>query len=306
MNIRDLLPFLKLCLDFLNKKEKISTFFIAYLLLFSSILEMLSLISIMPFIAFIINPKVIFEHNLYQSFEKIFGVFNESELVFIFGFGAILLLLFSLFLSFYIQHYVRIFVVKCQNRLTEDIINETIVAPYIWFLNQNSTSKTHYLQNDILMWAQYGLLKIMQMMGSITLLFVASITFLFISPLIGILIIFFVLFCSFLILNFTKSKISKFAEIKRNSSTGSITSLNQIFRGIKDIRVSKSEDYFKKKYLNNFYVYGSSGIKLNFFQNISPIIIMALGQTGIIIIAIILWASNYSGSEIASIMAISF
>ena len=154
------------------------------------------------------------------------------------------------------------------------------------------------------MWAQYGLLKIMQMMGSITLLFVASITFLFISPLIGILIIFFVLFCSFLILNFTKSKISKFAEIKRNSSTGSITSLNQIFRGIKDIRVSKSEDYFKKQYLNNFYVYGSSGIKLNFFQNISPIIIMALGQTGIIIIAIILWASNYSGSEIASIMAI--
>ena len=142
MNIRDLLPFLKLCLDFLNKKEKNQHFFIAYLLLFfSSILEMLSLISIMPFIAFIINPKVIFEHNLYQSFEKkIFGVFNESELVFIFGFGAILLLLFSLFLSFYIQHYVRIFVVKCQNRLTEDIINETIVAPYIWF-NQNSTSK---------------------------------------------------------------------------------------------------------------------------------------------------------------------
>ena len=61
----------------------------------------------MPFIVFNINPKVIFEHNLNKVSKKFFVVFNESELVFIFGFGAILLLLFSFF-GFYIQHYVRI------------------------------------------------------------------------------------------------------------------------------------------------------------------------------------------------------
>ena len=62
---------------------------------------------------FIINPQIILKHKYYKTFEEIFGSFKEEQLIYIFASVAILLLLFSLFTSFFIQHYVRVFVVDC-------------------------------------------------------------------------------------------------------------------------------------------------------------------------------------------------
>ena len=193
--------------------------------------------------------------------------------------------------------------VKCQNRLAKKIVEECTTAPYLWFLEQNSVSKPHYLQTDILMWANDGLLRIMQMIGSITLLIIASFTLLYISFLTGILGVIILLFLSLIIINLTRSPISKMSDLRRTSSTSSLSALSQIFRGIKDIRLNNSENYFKKIFLHFFSLYGYSGYKLRFFQNISPVIIMALGQSCLIVISLTLWYSDYSGAEIASLMA---
>ena len=93
------------------------------------------------------------------------------------------------------------------------------------------------------------------------------------------------------------------SDLRRTSSTSSLSALSQIFRGIKDIRINNSENYFKKNFLQFFSLYGYSGYKLRLFQNISPVIIMALGQSCLIVISLTLWFSNYSGAEIASLMA---
>ena len=109
-------------------------------------------------------------------------------------------------------------------------------APYLWFVDQNSSSKTHFLQTDILMWANDGILRIMQMIGSITLLATASITLLYISPIIGVIGILIVLLFSILIISLTKSKISSFSEIRRISNTKSLTIFNQILEGLKILK----------------------------------------------------------------------
>ena len=169
IKLKETLPFIKSCLVFLDRKEKIKAILIAYLLLFSSLLEMIALVAIMPFVSLIIDPKVIMEKDYYKIIENIIGKYELNNLIIIFALSSLLLLIISLFTSFFIQHYVRIFVVKCQNRLAKKIVEECTTAPYLWFVEQNSVSKPHYLQTDILMWANDGLLRIMQMIGSITL-----------------------------------------------------------------------------------------------------------------------------------------
>ena len=154
IKLKETLPFIKSCLVFLDRKEKIKAVLIAYLLLFSSLLEMIALVAIMPFVSLIIDPKVIMEKDYYKIIENIIGKYELNNLIIIFALSSLLLLIISLFTSFFIQHYVRIFVVKCQNRLAKQIVEECVTAPYPWFLEQNSVSKPHYLQTDILMWAK--------------------------------------------------------------------------------------------------------------------------------------------------------
>lgn len=303
IKLKETLPFIKSCLTFLDRKEKIKAVLIAYLLLFSSLLEMLALVAIMPFVSLIIDPNVITGKDYFKIIENVIGKYEIDNLIIIFALISISLLIISLFSSFFIQHYVRIFVVKCQNRLAAKIVHECISAPYLWFLEQNSVSKPHYLQTDILMWANDGLLRIMQMIGSITLLIIASLTLLYISFSTGIIGIIVLVFLSLIVLNITRPYISNMSELRRTSNTSSLSALSQIFRGIKDIRLNNSENYFKDKFLHFFSLYGYSGYKLRLFQNISPVIIMALGQSCLIIISLFLWFSNYSGAEIASIMA---
>ena len=184
----------------------------------------------------------------------------------------------SLVASFLIQHYVRLFVVRCQNRLANRLVEDFITAPYTWFLQQNSVSKPHFAQTDVLMWANDGILRIMQMIGSTTLLLVASIVLIFISLETGIIGLFLVLLFSILIMTFTRAPISRLSEVRRTSNTTALSSLSQIFRGIKDVRINNSEFFFKRNFLDAFSIYGFSGANLRFFQNISPAAIMALGQ----------------------------
>lgn len=296
-------PFIKTCLKFLNTQEKIKAFLISYLLLFSSVLEMLALLFIMPFVSLIIDPKVVLEKDFYKILENFIGKQEIDNLIIIFATSSLIFLIISLFSSFLIQHYVRLFVVKCQNRLAKKIVIDCINAPYLWFLEQNSVTKPHYLQTDILMWANDGILRIMHMIGSITLLVVASITLIYVSFLTGIFGLVLVLGLSLVIVNLTRAPISDLSDLRRISNTSSLSTFSQIFKGIKDIRMNSSEKFFVDSFLKNFSIYGLSGAKLRLFQNIAPVVIMALGQVCLILISLSLWFSKFTGAEIASLMA---
>lgn len=294
---------IKNCISFLSPKEKIKVLIFGYFLLLASLLEMCALLAIMPLVSFIIDPDIIMKKEEYHFVSQYLMNFKNSEIIMIFSISSIMLLAFSLSSSFYIQHRVRIFIVNCQNRLASELISKCIEAPYTWYLKRNSTKTSHLIQTDVLYWANDGMLRIMQMIGSLSLLIVGSISLVLVSPGIGLLGFLIISIIGYLVIISTRKPIFNLSAIRRKSHANSLDAFSLIFKGIKDIRINSKEQFFINNFLKYFSSYGKSGVKLRLFQNFSPLIMIFLGQSGIILIAVSLWFKGISSSEIASTMA---
>ena len=68
-------------------------------------------------------------------------------------------------------------------------------------------------------------------------------------------------------------------------------------------KINSKEIFFIENLLKFFKIYGFSGVELRLIQNISPLIMIILGQGGIILVAVLLWFQGIPSSDIASKMA---
>ena len=264
---------------------------------------MLALLTIMPLVSFIVDPNILLKEQNYQFIVKYIDDLKDSQVILIFASASIILLTLSLFTSFYIQHRVRIFIVTCQNRLLQKIVEDCIEAPYTWYLKSKPTKTSYLIQTDVLYWANDGMLRIMHIIGSVSLLFVGTISLIIVSPLIGVFGFLIIILIGYFLINYTRKPITNLSSIRRNSNADSLNAFSLIFKGIKDIKINSKEIFFIENLLKFFKIYGFSGVRLRLIQNISPLIMIILGQGGIILVAVLLWFQGIPSSDIASKMA---
>ena len=109
------------------------------------------------------------------------------------------------------------------------IVEDCIEAPYTWYLK--SKPKTSYLiQTDVLYWANDGMLRIMYIMGSVSLLFVGTISLIIVSPLIGVFGFLIIILIGYFLINYTRKPITNLSSIRRNSNADSLNAFSLIFK----------------------------------------------------------------------------
>ena len=106
-----------------------------------AMLEMIGVVSIMPFMAVLMNPDLIDTNNLLNAFfnsSNIFDIETKEQFLFFLGIIVFLLLVVSLtfkFLTFYIQlRFTSTLNYSLAKRLVEGYLHQ----PYSWFLNRHS------------------------------------------------------------------------------------------------------------------------------------------------------------------------
>ena len=104
-NFTDTWPIIKLCFNLLDHREKIKVILIAYLLLFSSCLEMIAIMGVMPFVALVIEPNTLIENDVFKNFKFLTNNYTVHDLIIFFSIFSLFLLMLSLVASFLIQHY---------------------------------------------------------------------------------------------------------------------------------------------------------------------------------------------------------
>ncbi len=288
----------------LTPKERWLTTGVAVLLLLGSLLETLAMVGVMPLISIIVEPNLIETSVPLGILFDLLGQPTFDAFVVLMATGAVGLMFFSMGVNLYVQNTVRLFVVWCQNRLARDMISSTINAPYIWFSTKNSSTESHYLFTDILMWANDSILRSIQVAGNASLLLASAGVLLVAAPLAGIGGLAAIAILAFVVLKLTQSRISRLSRERRQSGAQTLAAANQIIAGIKDIKLSSREGFFSGLFLKSFGKYGSSGVQLRFVQHVPPMVILFLGQSGLVAIVLALWGTGSSSGEIAAQMAL--
>jgi ATP-binding cassette, subfamily B, bacterial PglK len=300
-NWRQLVP---AAFGLLTRREKRRAIAIAMLLMLSHFLDSIALAGIMPLVGVVVEPELLKTHEGMRWLHQAMGEPALSQFITWLAMGAILLIVLGKVGQFIMQDRVRRFVVSCQNRMSREIMARILAAPYEWHLKRNAAVSAHHISTDILMWANDAILRTLNAVGYAFLLLTSMGILVYCAPWAGLLGMAGVGAVAALLLHWVNGPLLRFNEQRRLTSARFTASANQIFTGIKDIKLSGREASFMGFYSKYFGEYGRSGVVLRFIQALPPMVMILLGQSALVLMVLILWHGGGSGGEISAQMAL--
>ena len=188
----------KKILFLLKPKEKRSALILLVMVIFMGLVEVVGVLSIMPFIVVLSNPEVIETNNILKNtyeISKLFGVKSINNFLIFLGVGVFSVLTFSLLfkaLTLYAQiRYSTMREFSLAKRLVENYLHQ----PYAWFLNRNSSEIGKNILNEVSFVVGNGIKPLIELISqSIIVVFLIAMLIIVdpkISLIIGILFIIF-------------------------------------------------------------------------------------------------------------------
>lgn len=243
----------KKILKILPTKIKKKLYIFIFLLLIASFFELLSISLLIPFAEIIINgnTSVDFINDLLIIYSDKFS--QNQILVYSLLFIITLFLIKTLYLISF-SYWTNKFSQNTYKILSEKILEKYLNKEYLFFINHKSSD---LIRNIIIETKN---------VSAVIFCYLKIVVELFIFVSIGILIlivdfrtsmalIIFFLFFTFIYYIFTKKLIFNYGLIRQKSSAQQLKNLQEIFGSIKDIKLKKSENFFKNffvKYMKRF------------------------------------------------------
>lgn len=227
---------------FTNNIKK-SLFFLIFLLLLSSIFELLSLAVIPAYISYIISG----EFNFLKISDDNFGASGSLLLKNFFIFIILIVFLVKAFFLFFLNYFELRLLKKIKLVISYSLMGKYLNSDYVFFINNNSS----ILSNNLITETNNSvnlIQSIITMCKEIILLIVVFVLLFIYKPVLSIFILLSLIFAAIFFYLFT-FKILKKNSIERTNAAGFVFKfISQSLVFIKDIKVFQKEDFFYKRY----------------------------------------------------------
>ena len=132
---------LKEILSLLTPYEQFRAFLLLIMIMIMALLDMIGVVSILPFMAVLTNPALIETNLILNSmfkFSNLFGVENNEQFLFFLGVLVFLLLVISLIFKAFTTYVQVRFVALREYSIGKRLVEGYLHQPYSWFLSRNS------------------------------------------------------------------------------------------------------------------------------------------------------------------------
>lgn len=270
----------------------------------ASLIDTISLVGVMPLVTVIIEPTSIETNGFLRRLHELFGAPPFAAFIALLAALAIILLIAGVGSTWTVRIATKRFGLSCQDRLAEQLMARCLAAPYSWFVNQNTTSLARLVYSDVLMWSNDGVQRMIATIGHVTLLaFSVAVVVIAaqLAGLVGLAVIGVLAVAAVLPL---RARVRGLSQSRRSADARSMARASEILGGAKDVKMSGRESTFVDMFTVAFHAYGDTMATLKLLQAIPPVVLLLLGQTGLIVIAVSLWWAGNSSGEIAAQMAL--
>lgn len=263
-------------LNFLLKKKNLKyLLIILFLLLISSLLEVIS-IGTIPFLtAAILSPDLFFKsNNVILNFftnNLMSNIGSKEALLIIILLSIFIFLIKNLFLSFFI--YFQGFVIKSiKQDLTKRLFNIYLGSEYILFLNKNSSIFIRTILVDIGNTCIY-IYHIVNLLKEVLIVVLILILLLVFNNTISILALGLISFIVFIYYLSNKKSVKLRSKKIHKFSAEIIQSINQAIGAIKDVKIFQVENLVSQNLMKKIILNESSILKNNFINGLPRLII---------------------------------
>ena len=277
---------IKKLLTILSYKNKIKLFFVLLCQIVNSLLDVLAVISIYPFLAFLSNSPGLKNNIIFIFFQNKLNL-SDKNIIIVFG----LLSVFIILCNQVFRVFSTWFTLKVNLQIWLDLHNSMykyyLEQPYSFHLNNNSTSLLEKLQVRVNA-AAVGVIMPPIYLISHTLTTFAVLTIMLLANFIATIVTFtiFSLFY-FLVYKNIKSKMAYYGSVHPVYSNAAFNLISDSFKSIAEIKLMKNEKFFVNLFSPIADKYCDAGLKKHLYTEAPTSFIEILAYMILIVICLI-------------------
>lgn len=269
-----------------NKKQKIQFAGLFVIEFIGSILELLGISMLIPFIEVITDPSKLMKKEIVQKLMLFFHLQNENHLlIFIVGVMIIIFAGKNLYLIFmtYIQYQI---IWKNRLKMELDIMSYYVRQSYVFHVQRNTAEMQRTILTDV--GNVFEVLKNVFLMIA-ELLTTALLLILMLKTDIVTTFAVMLFLATFLLLYFKvfKKRLHWYGKIAQQYGSEGLKCIHQIFGGIKEIKVNESEEYFIKEFEGGRKIQIRMMKRGSFFQQVPKYVLEAITICGILSVVLL-------------------
>jgi ABC-type bacteriocin/lantibiotic exporter with double-glycine peptidase domain len=248
-----------------NKKDRTFFYYLIILCVISSILEIFSILSLVPVADIILNKDKFFNSKIYLFFNFLKN-YSNFDIILLFTIVSVLSILIKVFFSLYVFYLKDKFVFSIVLRIASNLYGRFLKSDYKNIVDANYSNNylaihhTAYIGSIL---SSIILIKIESFLIVLTLILL----FIYNAKIAFIICILFIPL-SILIVFYVKDFAKKYGTSKRVVSSRNLNNIFNSFNLLKEIKILKKEEYFKNFFYLNKKEDMNADIKLNIIQQI--------------------------------------
>lgn len=237
-----------------SRKQKIRLLFLMVIMLIGSVLELVGIAAIMPFVNVISDTSIIHNRKAYRVFYDMFNCSNDTQFILIFAAALIFLYIFKnlyIIAMFYIQYR---FTYHNQQKFTSIMMDCYMKQPYLFHVMKNISELHRNVTSDVQMLFA-TVLSVIQLINEMTVCFFVLIYLFVIDKYITLGLLIMLCIFAFFFLKVMRKKTGELGIINRDLAVAFSKWIKQGFEGIKEIKIVNREQF----YIDNINYYGTKG-----------------------------------------------
>jgi ABC-type multidrug transport system fused ATPase/permease subunit len=241
----------KKILSLINQNQRKDLFVLIFLSLLMSLIEVVGIASVLPFLSIIMNPSII-ETNLtlnkFYMYLKAFGVDDVQDFFFILGIIVFIIFVTSNFLKT-VTGYLQIrFTQICEFHISKRLVNLYLIQHYSWFLNRHSADIAKTILSEVGQIVGRCVKPLVDIVVNIIALIFIVLLLIIVDVKVATSVGFVVLLTYFLIFSLVRSYLKKIGDARLKSNEIRYVTIHDAFNGIKEIKVLGLEKFFLNRF----------------------------------------------------------
>lgn len=275
-----------------------------FIVILISILDVVGIASIMPFMAMVTNPSII-ENNEYINLVFIKSKLdNKFDFMFLVGCVVFCFLIISVLIRALGTFMQLRFSLTREYSIAQRLINCYLYQPYSWFLNQNSSDLGMIILSETSQVVNGALMPLLQVISQLTVSIIILVLLYVADPNMAITIFGFLSLVYGIISYLTRKKLKVIGEDRLKINKERFNIVSEAFGGIKEVKLGNLENVFSKRFQKPAEIYAKYQTQYQIIGQIPRFILDILVFGGLMLIVI--GSINKKGGFTEVIPIISF
>jgi ABC-type bacteriocin/lantibiotic exporter with double-glycine peptidase domain len=280
---------LKRLLYLLSSKDRKRASLLLIMVLIMALLDMLGVVSIMPFMAVLTNPEIVETNAILKTAFKtasIFGVETNRQFLFFLGVVVMVMLVVSLTfkaLTMYLQ--VR-FTSMCQYRIAKRLVKGYLYQPYSWILNRHSADLGKTILSEVGVVVGKGLKPMMNLItqGAVALTLMVMLTI--INTKLALIIGFTFGTAYLIIYKLIRGFLTRIGQERLRANQLRFTSVIEAFGAFKELKISGLEKFFAKRFSEQAKIFANHQASAQIISQLPRYFLEAIAFGGILLVVL--------------------